>query len=91
MRDINTPRIAREDIVPPVGRRMIVRCDRPSCDHAAIVDPRKVFGSVRDWPTRGRSHRFRCICGSRESQVDYTRDAYAADGPIHPDALKLWF
>ncbi|RZI98477.1 MAG: hypothetical protein EON90_13295 [Brevundimonas sp.] len=84
-------RIAREDIAPPVGRRMIVRCERPGCGHAALVDQRRVFGHPREWPRAGRCHRFRCICGSRESQIDYTRDAYAPEGPIHPDALKLWF
>lgn len=91
MPDLNAPRVAWEDVVPPVGRRLIVRCDRPNCDHASIIDPRNVFGSARDWPVRGRSERFRCICGSRESRVDYTNNADARDGPIGRSALALWF
>lgn len=87
----NAPRVAREDIAPSVGRRLIVRCDLPNCDHAAIIDPRKVFGSARDWPVKGRSGRFRCVCGSRQSRVDYTSNADASDGPISSAALALWF
>jgi hypothetical protein len=84
-------RIAREDVVPVVGRRLIVRCDQPNCAHAAIIDPRRVFGSARDWPGRGRSKRFRCVCGSRRSLIDYTSNADARDGPIEVASLALWF
>lgn len=91
MPDPNAPRVAREDVPPSIGRRLIVRCDRPGCDHAAIIDPRKVFGSAREWPVRGRSARFRCICGSRESRVDYTHNADVRDGPIDRASLALWF
>ena len=91
MPDQNAPRIGREDIAPAVGRRLVVRCDRPNCGHAAIIDPRKVFGGGRDWPSEGRSRRFRCVCGSRESKVSYTNNADASDGPIGSAALALWF
>lgn len=91
MPDFNAPRIAREDVAPSVGRRLIVRCDQSTCDHAAIIDPRKVFGSARDWPAPGHSERFRCICGSRQSRVDYTSNADVREGPIDRASLALWF
>lgn len=84
-------RVSREDVVPVVGRRLIVRCAQPNCDHAAVIDPRKVFGSARDWPGRGRSERFRCVCGSRQSLIDYTSNADVRDGPIDAASLALWF
>lgn len=89
--DIDRHRIPREHVVPAVGRRLIVRCDQPHCDHAAVIDPRKAFGSLRDWPGRGRSERFRCVCGSRRSLVDYTSNAEVRDGPIDAASLALWF
>jgi len=85
------PRPPREHIAPAVGRRLIVRCDQPNCHRAAIIDPRKVFGSARDWPVRGTSARFRCLCGSRRSRVDYTHNADVQDGPIDRASLALWF
>lgn len=81
----------REHIVPAVGRRLIVRCDQPNCGRAAIIDPRKQFGSARDWPVRGTSERFRCACGSRRSRIDYTHNADVQDGPIDRASLALWF
>lgn len=84
-------RVAREDVVPVVGRRLIVRCDQPHCGHAAIIDPRKVFGSARDWPGRGPSERFRWVCGSRRSLVDYTSNSDVRDGPIDAASVVLWF
>ena len=84
-------RPAREDVAPAVGKRLIVRCDRQGCTHAALIDPRKVFSSRAQWPAQGRSGRFRCVCGSRESLVSWTSHADAAEGPIHPAALALWF
>ena len=91
MPDPNAPKLAREDAVPRFGRRMIVRCDRPGCDHAVLMDPRPLFGPQRAWPTEGRSSRFRCRCGHREAQVAYTRNASQEDGPISPGAIGLWF
>ncbi len=85
------PKMAREDIAPPVGRRMIVRCLAKTCGHAALIDQRRYFPDARDWPREGASNRFRCVCGSRQATVAYTRDAYAAEGTIHPAALALWF
>lgn len=86
----NRPR-AREDVQPEHGRRIIVRCDRPGCDHATLMDPRPLFGGPRNWPAQGRSGRFRCKCGHREAVVTYTRHADAPNGPISPDAIRLWF
>jgi hypothetical protein len=91
MPDPDAAHVAREDVAPAIGKRLVVRCEQPNCDHAAIIDPRKVFGSARDWPVRGRSERFRCICGSRASRVDYTNNADVRDGPIDRASLALWF
>ncbi|RZJ00907.1 MAG: hypothetical protein EON90_05225 [Brevundimonas sp.] len=70
---------------------MVVRCLSRNCGHAALLDQRKLFGHPRDWPQAGRSHRFRCICGSRESRIDYTANAYATEGPVNAQDLALWF
>lgn len=91
MPDRNAPRVAREDLAPSEGRRLIVSCDQPNCDRAAVIDPRKLFGSPRDWPSRGASERFRCLCGSRQSRVDYTNNADVREGPIDRASLALWF
>lgn len=85
------PQMAREDIAPPVGRRLVVRCLASNCGHAALIDQRRYFSNARDWPRAGVSSRFRCLCGSRQASVSYTNDAYAAEGPIHFAALALWF
>ena len=87
----NSPRIAREDVAPEHGRRMVVQCDRPECGRAVLMDPRPLFGANRKWPVEGRSNRFRCTCGSRVARVSYTRNAAQAEGPIPPSALALWF
>lgn len=91
MPDPNHRRVAREDVVPEHGERLIVRCDRPSCDHAVLLDPRPLFGGRRQWPREGRSDRFRCRCGHREASVSYTRNATQPDGPVSPAAIALWF
>jgi len=89
MPDPNRPRIAREDIAPLVGRRMVVRCERIGCGHAALIDPRPLFGPT-GWPREGQSNRFRCVCGCRDSRVAYTRNTDQAEGPISAAALALW-
>jgi hypothetical protein len=91
VRDLEASRLPREDIVPTAGRRLVVRCDAPVCGRAALLDPRPLFGSARHWPAMGRSYRFRCQCGHRVAQVSYSNNADAAEGPISPAALKLWF
>jgi hypothetical protein len=83
--------VPREDIVPVVGRRLVVRCDLPGCGRAALMDPRPLFGAARHWPAVGRSYRFRCQCGHRVARVSYTNNADQAEGPISQAALKLWF
>ena len=90
MPEANRP-VPREFAEPAHGRRLIVRCDRPGCDHAALMDPHLVFGARRNWPAEGRTGRFRCRCGSREAVVSYTRNAGSADGPISPAAIALWY
>ena len=91
MREQGVRRLPREEIVPEVGRRLVVRCDSPLCDHAVLMDPRPVFGAPRYWPVVGPSYRFRCQCGHRVVRVSYTDNADQAEGPISPAALKLWF
>ena len=91
MRDIRTDwYIPREDRGSGVGARLIVACDAPSCDHAVLMDPRSLFGARRMWPLAGRSSRFRCRCGSRETKLSYTANTSQRDGPISPDAIRLW-
>lgn len=91
MRDIrNDWYVPREDREPRAGARLIVACDAPSCDHAVLMDPRPIFGSRYLWPTAGRSSRFRCRCGSRETKLSYTVNTGQRDGPISPDAIRLW-
>ncbi len=91
MREQDTGRAPREDIVPAIGRRLIVRCDLPGCGRAALMNPRPLFGAARHWPAVGRSYRFRCQCGHRVARVSYTNNADQAEEPISQAALKLWF
>lgn len=85
------PRMAREDIPPPVGRRMVVRCLAGGCKNASLIDQRRYFDNPRDWPREGSSTRFRCVCGSRQASVSYTRHVRAKEGTIDPASLALWF
>lgn len=82
---------ARELVEPTRGKRLLVRCDRPGCERAVLLDPQRTFGSRATWPAEGRSSRFRCACGSREARVPYTRNASQPDGPVSPAAISLWF
>lgn len=70
--------------------RLVVRCLTPGCSHAAVVDPRDVFASRREWPAEGRSQRFRCGCGGRESHVSYTANTSQANGSVSLETLRLW-
>ncbi|CAN5261896.1 hypothetical protein BH09PSE1_BH09PSE1_02670 [soil metagenome] len=98
MRDIRTDwhwrdpadRIAREDIAPTVGARLIVSCEAGDCEHAVLMDPRPIFGARRYWPVEGRSERFRCRCGSRETTLSYTINTAQRDGPMSKAAIRLW-
>lgn len=91
MRELDAQGLAREDIVLKVGRRLVVRCDRPDCSHAVLMDPRPVFGAPRSWPAVGPSYRFRYRCGHRVARVSYTDNADRAEGLMSAAALKLWF
>jgi hypothetical protein len=72
------------------GRRMVVQCLAPGCGHGRLMDPRPLFGAGRQWPPEGPSYRFRCVCGSRASQVRYTTNVSLSDGPISAQAISLW-
>lgn len=91
MSGYETRRVAREDVASDYGRRLIVQCDRPGCDHAVLMEPGAVFGSGRSWPAEGRSSRFRCRCGHRETRLTYTRNASQANGLLTPAVIRLWF
>jgi hypothetical protein len=39
MPDPNRPRLAREDVTPEHGHRLIVQCDRPGCYHTILMAP----------------------------------------------------
>jgi hypothetical protein len=95
MRDIRNDwhydrRTPREDREPVVGARLIVACEARGCDHAVLMDPRPIFGARRFWPVAGRSERFRCRCGSRETTLSYTVNTAQRDGPMSKDAIRLW-
>lgn len=66
--------------------RLAVRCLTPGCDGASVLDARDLFGARRHWPLEGRSQRFRCGCGGRETRVSYA----AAGLDIRPDGPRLW-
>lgn len=83
--------LVREIMEPARSRRLLVQCDRPACARAVLLDPREIFGSSSAWPAEGRSSRFRCLCGSREAQIRYTRNASQSEGPVCEAALSLWF
>jgi hypothetical protein len=90
MRDIRSDWYEQRDPdVHPRGR-LVVRCMSPGCEHAALMDPRPIFGSRRDWPQEGHSTRFRCVCGGRESAVSYTANTAQANGPVTADVIRLW-
>lgn len=91
MREQGERRVPREDIVPEIGRGMVVSCDSRHCDHAVLMDPRPVFGAPRYWPSVGPSYRFRSQCGHRIARVSYTDNADQAEGSISAAALKLCF
>lgn len=95
MRDIRLDwhfddRLPREDRAPLVGARLIVSCEAGDCDHTALMDPRPLFGARRYWPVAGRSERFRCRCGSRETTLSYTVNTAQSEGPMSKDAIRLW-
>ncbi len=71
-------------------RRMIVRCLSPGCVHVALVDARTLFGPARDWPMAGRSQRFRCVCGGRESRISYAGETAPVESRDAPNAIHLW-
>lgn len=70
---------------------MVVRCLAKGCGHASLIDPRRYFAGPRDWPREGVFGRFRCVCGGRQARMAYKRHEDAAEGPIHPAVLALWF
>lgn len=84
-------RIAREDLPSEGGPGLIVRCAMPGCDHAAVLDPRRLFGGRRNWPVEGASNRFRCVCGGRQAAVQHTSRAVDRYGPIDRASLALWY
>jgi hypothetical protein len=91
MRDVRTDFYVPRDIRQPrVGARLIVACLARDCARAVLMDPRPLFGARRNWPIAGRSERFRCACGSRETRLSYTVNAAQPDGPVPMDAIRLW-
>jgi hypothetical protein len=79
-----------ESQTPALRGRMIVRCLSPGCVHVALLEPQALFGSARDWPETGRSQRFRCVCGGRESRISYAAGTAAPEDPATSDAIHLW-
>lgn len=89
MRDIRNDFYEPRDLREP-GPRLVVSCAAADCERATLMDPRPLFGARRFWPVAGRSERFRCTCGSRETRLSYTVNAAQKDGPISKDAIRLW-
>jgi hypothetical protein len=101
MHDIRTERFARPgmrlatpsdgaDGLRVTGAQLVVACAGAGCRHEILVDPQSLFGSRRFWPVSGRSERFRCRCGSRETRLSYTAGVAANDDPLGEDAIRLW-
>lgn len=42
--------VAREDLPQEGGPGLIVRCEMPGCERAAVLDLRRLFGPRRNWP-----------------------------------------
>ena len=84
-------RVAREDLPVEGGPGLIVRCAMPGCAHAAVLDPRPLFGGRRNWPAEGASTRFRCVCGGRQAMVQHTGRSVDRYGPIDTASLALWY
>lgn len=80
----------REDREPMLGACLIVACEAGGCDHTVLMDPRPLFGARRFWPVTGRSERFRCRCGSRETALSYAVNTAQRDAPMSKDAIRLW-
>jgi len=81
--------MAESQMDMPRGR-MIVRCLSPGCVHVALLEAKVLFGPARDWPTAGRSQRFRCVCGGRESRISYAGETAPAEVQPAADAIHLW-
>lgn len=84
---------AREDLPQEDahGRGLVVVCTMPGCARAAVLDPRRLFGPRRLWPSAGSSDRFRCSCGGRQARVSYTDRSSWREGPIDRASLALWY
>ena len=89
MRDIRTDFYEPRNRHEP-GARLVVVCVVSGCERGALMDPRPLFGARRFWPVTGRSERFRCRCGSRETTLSYTVNTAQRDGPMSKDAIRLW-
>ncbi|HWW10966.1 MAG TPA: hypothetical protein VN018_00515 [Brevundimonas sp.] len=83
--------MAREDLPLEGGPGMIVRCTTGDCTHAAILDPRALFGARHLWPADGVTNRFRCVCGGRQATIDYPARTVDRYGPIDRASLALWY
>lgn len=89
MRDVRNDFYEPRDRREP-GPRLVVSCAASGCERAALMNPRSLFGARRFWPVAGRSERFRCACGSRETRLSYTVNAAQEDGPVSQDVIRLW-
>ena len=72
------------------GPQLVVTCESTACSHEVLVDPQPLFGSRRFWPVSGRSERFRCRCGSRETRLTYTAGVAGQDEAAGEGAIRLW-
>lgn len=85
-------RTVRDDIpVEGCAPALVVQCRLPGCARAALFDPRRLFGSKKDWPAEGLSTRFRCACGGGQAALSYSLRSGWREGPIDRASLALWY
>ena len=100
MHDITIERYERRELaggsatpalgVHVTGAQLLVSCEGAACSHEVLVDPQPLFGSRRFWPVSGRSERFRCRCGSRETRLRYTAGLAERDEVLDENPIRLW-
>ncbi|RZJ44533.1 MAG: hypothetical protein EON86_03160 [Brevundimonas sp.] len=88
---VDDRRIPREDLPQAGGPGLIVRCALPGCTHAAVLDPRPLFGARPNWPAAGETTRFRCRCGGRRAVIRHAGRPVDRYGPIDRASLALWY
>ena len=72
------------------GTYLVVSCEVATCDHTVRMEPHSLFGARRFWPVSGRSERFRCRCGSRETLLSYCAESVGCEPHGSKGVIHLW-